>query len=271
MAEITEILTRIWEIVQRVGQAEMLSTVMKGIFGVLLVFGILNCVLGYRLLRFWVMIFGFGAGAFAGLFLVKSMDVEDKTVYLGVMLGIGIVLGIISFLVYKLGVFILGAGIAWTLSIYILHPTTSAVFFACILCGVVVGSLGVRYAKQVIIVGTSLLGGVIAGFAFSRLGGMAEVPYGIALSAGFILLGLLVQFATNRSDEEDEEEDLPGMEKEKKKEKVQYDEYEEDYDYEEEYLVQEAVKEAGRTGRKRRKGNVPDVVLDKSEKKSQNR
>ncbi len=259
MAEMTDILIRIMGIAQRAGQAETLSTVMKGIFGILLVFGILNCVLGYRLLRFWVMIFGFGAGALAGLFLAKSMGVEDKTIYLGVMLGVGIALGIISFLVYKLGIFILGAGIAWTLSIYILHPTTSAVFFVCILLGVAVGTLGVRYAKEVIIVGTSLLGGVIGGFSLSKLGGMAEIPYGIALSIGFVLLGLLIQFATNRSDDEDDE-DLRDIGAEKKYEKVQYDEYEDHYD-----------EENGSNGRKRRKGNVPDVVLKKADENTQNR
>lgn len=269
MAEIMEILTRIFGIVERIGQAETLSTVMKGIFGILLVFGVLNCILGYRLLRFWVMIFGFGAGAFAGLFLVRSMEVEDKTIYLGVMLGIGIVLGIISFLVYKVGIFILGAGIALTLSIYVLHPTTSAVFFACILCGVIVGTLGVRFAKEVIIVGTSLLGGVLAGFALSKLGGLAEIPYGIALSAGFILLGLLVQFATNRADGEDEEE--TPQDSEKNEEKASYEEYEDSYDYEEEYLAEENAKDAKHTGRKRRRGNVPDVVLDKPDKNSQDR
>lgn len=92
-----------------------------------------------------------------------------------------------------------------TLSIYILHPTTSFVFFTCILVGVGVGTLGVRFAREVIIVGTSLLGGILAGFSLSRLGSLAEFPYGIGLSAGFAIMGLLIQFATNRKEDEEEE------------------------------------------------------------------
>lgn len=236
MTEITEVLTRIIGIMERITREEELPAVVMGIFGIVLVFGILNCVLGYRLLRFWVMLFGFGAGAFAGLFVVRSMGIEDKMVYLGAMVGIGIAVGVVAFLIYKLGIFILGAGIAWTLSIYILHPTTSFVFFVCILLGVIVGVLGVRYAKEVIIVGTSLLGGIMAGFSLSRLGGLSEIPYGIGLSAGFVLLGLLIQFATNKT-KDDEEEESPqdsgdSLDGKRSKEEMYEDDF---YDYEDDY------------------------------------
>lgn len=269
MAEILEILTRILGIAERVSQAEAQTTVTMGIFGAVLIFGILNCVLGYRLLRFWVMLFGFAAGAFGGLFLARSMDAADKMIYLGAMLGLGIVFGVVSFMIYKLGIFILGAGIAWTLSIYILHPTTSAVFFACILCGVVVGGLGVRYAKEVIIVGTSLLGGVMAGFALSKLGGLSEIPYGIALSVCFALLGLLIQFATNRPKEEEEEEEdrkkdsASGMDRE-------MPEYE-DYDYDYDDLEEEIENTAKRQPAKRQRGNVPDIQFEKTDGKRSGR
>ena len=62
-----EILTRIMGIVERVRNMEELSVIATGVFGVLLIFGILNCLLGYRLLRFWMMLGGFGVGAGIGL------------------------------------------------------------------------------------------------------------------------------------------------------------------------------------------------------------
>lgn len=251
MTGIIDVLTRILGIIERITQAEEVPAVVMVIFGIVLVFGLLNCVLGYRLLRFWVMLFGFAAGAFAGLFVVRSMDIEDKMVYLGAMLGIGIALGVVSFLVYKLGIFILGAGIAWTLSIYILHPTTSFIFFICLLCGVIVGGLGVRFAKEVIIVGTSLLGGAMAGFSLSRLGGLSEIPYGIGLSVGFALLGLLIQFATNKTKEEDEEEESEYSDSRNTRQDAYRDEtedYEEDdtYDYLDDYedFYEEEIKKA---------------------------
>lgn len=206
----SDILTRIMEISERFRSMDTVSTMMIVIFGIFMVFGIMNCVLGYRLLRFWVMLFGFAAGAFAGLFAARSMGTEDRMIYLAAMVVGGIALGIIAFFVYKFGIFVLGAGLGMTLSVYILHPTTSAVFFLCILIGAAMGTLGVRFAREVIIVGTSLLGGMIAGYSLTKIGGLAEFPYALGLSAGFAVLGLIIQFATNRrpdEEEEDEEED----------------------------------------------------------------
>lgn len=208
MTGITDMLMRMMNIVERMSTYEELPAAVMAVFAVALVFGVMNCVLGYRLLRFWVMLFGFAAGALTGLFVAQSMGVTDKMVYLGVMVGAGAIVGLISFMVYKVGIFILGAGLGMTISIYILHPTTSFIFFLCLLFGVVIGSLGVKYAKEVIIVCTSLAGGVMAGYALARLGNLAEIPYGIAMGIGFALIGLLIQFATNRgSDEEDEDEE----------------------------------------------------------------
>lgn len=64
-----------------------------------------------------------------------------------------------------------------------------------------------RYAREVIIVGTSLLGGVLAGLSLAQLGSLPEIPYGIAMSAGFAALGMLVQFALNKPEKDSEETD----------------------------------------------------------------
>ena len=47
-------------------------------FAVLLVFGVLNCILGYRLLRFWMMLFGFVIGAGIGLGGAFSLGVRRE-------------------------------------------------------------------------------------------------------------------------------------------------------------------------------------------------
>ena len=64
-----------------------------------------------------------------------------------------------------------------------------------------------KQAREVLIIGTSLLGGAMAGFSAAKLGGLADIPYGLGLSAGFALLGMLIQFATNRRKDDDEEEE----------------------------------------------------------------
>lgn len=214
----TDILTRVMNIVERIGGMQELSTIAMGFFGVILLFGVMNCLLGFRLLRFWMMLFGFLLGAGAGLALVYSSGTSEKYIYLAAMAALGIILAVTSFLVYKAGIFVLGGGIGLVLSIYLLHPTTSFIFFVCILIGVGMGTLAMRYAREVIIVGTSLLGGVLAGYSLARLGNMEEIPFGIGFSIGFAVLGMLIQFATNKPKDEDDDEDTD-------------EDYEEDEDY----------------------------------------
>ena len=175
-------------------------------FTVLLILGAVPCVLGYRLLRFWMMLFGFIIGAGIGFVMAYSSGVTEKYMYAAFMVGAGVILAVIAFVSYKIGIFILGAGIGIGLGIYVFHPTTSLVFFFCLLLGVGLGVLAMKQAREVVVIGTSLLGGVMSGFSAARLGGLADIPYGLGLSAGFALLGMLIQFATNRGRDDDEYE-----------------------------------------------------------------
>ena len=193
-----DMLSRGFDILQRAGGMEQISQLMVIVYGVLCVFGLLNCILGYRILRFWMMIFGFIIGAGAGFGVTYMSGVQDKMVIAGAMAGLGIVLAVVSFLIYRAGIFVLGFGIGITLSIYLVHPTSSFSFFLCILIGVGLGVLAMRYAKGVIIVGTSILGGILSGFSAAKLAKMEEIPFGIIFSIGFALVGMLIQFAINK-------------------------------------------------------------------------
>ena len=205
MRYFTDIFSSMPQLSERLMGSDMFTQFYTIIFGVLLVLGILNCVFGYRLIRFWMMVGGFFVGAVLAFICVRSMDIQDKTVWGAAVLVTGIIFAVIAFLIYKAGVFLLAAGIGWALSIYFIHPTSSAAFFACILIGIALGTLAVKYCREVLIVATSLIGGLIAGVSLSRLGGLAEFPYGIGLSAGFALLGMLIQFAINKPHNEEED------------------------------------------------------------------
>ena len=205
MSYFTDIFSNMPQLGERLTGSDMFTQFYTIIFGVLLVLGILNCVFGYRLIRFWMMVGGFFVGVVLAFICVRSMDIQDKTVWGAAVLVTGIIFAVIAFLIYKAGVFLLAAGIGWALSIYFIHPTSSAAFFACILIGIALGTLAVKYCREVLIVATSLIGGLIAGVSLSRLGGLAEFPYGIGLSAGFALLGMLIQFAINKPHNEEED------------------------------------------------------------------
>ena len=175
-------------------------------FGALFVLGVVNCILGYRLLRFWMMLFGFLIGAGLGFGAAYSTGVQEKYMYAVFAVVAGVVLAAIAFVSYKVGIFILGMGIGLGLGIYVIHPTTSLTFFFCLMLGVGLGVMAMKQARVILIVGTSLLGGAMAGFSLARLGNMADIPYGVGLSVGFALLGMLIQFATNRRRETDDDE-----------------------------------------------------------------
>lgn len=209
-----DFLLRLMDIIERVRTASSVSDIAMVGFGVLLVFGFINCILGYRLLRFWMMIFGFIIGAGLGLGAAFTMGGGERFTLIAAAVGVGVVLAVIAFLSYKVGIFVLGAGLGLGVGVYVLHPTTSLMFFLCILLGVLLGSLAMKWAREVIIVGTSILGGAMAGVSLAKLGGLPDIPYGIVLSIAFALLGMLIQFATNRRRTDDYEEDETAEEKE---------------------------------------------------------
>lgn len=205
----TGILQQIMGTMEQTRTMSALDSVSMIGFVALLVLGIINCVLGYRLLRFWMMLFGFLIGGGIGLGVAYTMGIQEKYMYAVIMIGVGILLAVIAFLSYKIGIFVIGAGIGLGLGIYVFHPTTSLVFFFCLLLGVGLGALAMKWAREVLIVGTSLLGGAMAGISLAKLGGLDDIPYGLGLSALCALLGMLIQFATNRRVVIEEEEYEP--------------------------------------------------------------
>ena len=207
VANMNDILQQIMNMIENTRTVPSISSFSMIGFTVLLIFGVINCILGYRLLRFWMMLCGFVIGAGIGFGAAYTGGVTEKYMYAVFMVGAGVLLAVIAFVSYKIGIFILGAGIGIGLGIYVFHPTTSLVFFFCLLLGVGLGVLAMKQAREVLIIGTSLLGGAMAGFSAAKLGGLADIPYGLGLSAGFALLGMLIQFATNRRKDDDEEEE----------------------------------------------------------------
>lgn len=211
MSDMTDMFGSIVNIMGNLLDSDLVNRFMMAIFAVILVFGILNCILGYRLLRFWMMVGGFLVGGGLALIIVRTMGTQEKSMMMIAALVTGIIFAVIAFLIYKAGVFILAAGIGWALSIYFLHPTSSASFFACILIGVALGSMAVKYCREVLIVSTSLIGGVMAGVSLAKLGDLADFPYGLGMSVGFAIIGMLIQFAINKP-ASDNEEDLDDKE-----------------------------------------------------------
>ena len=61
-----DILQQIMNMIENTRTVPSISSFSMIGFTVLLIFGVINCILGYRLLRFWMMLCGFVIGAGSG-------------------------------------------------------------------------------------------------------------------------------------------------------------------------------------------------------------
>ena len=106
-----DILQQIMNMIENTRTVPSISSFSMIGFTVLLIFGVINCILGYRLLRFWMMLCGFVIGAGIGFGAAYTGGVTEKYMYAVFMVGAGVLLAVIAFVSYKIGIFILGAGI----------------------------------------------------------------------------------------------------------------------------------------------------------------
>lgn len=205
------------------------------VLAALTAFGILNCLFGYRLLRFWMMLAGFGLGAGGAYFILRSLEtpLEPSRLYILVMLVSALVLALIVFFFYRAGIFMVVSAMGAAVSVYIVRPNSSATFFLCLLIGVVLGIVAIRFEKELVIFLTGLFGGAVAGYCLARMLNINEYPEGVMLWAGFALTGWIVQVVMNRSGKTGKEEMQEGKDEGKRPGK-RWDPVDEDQENEEE-------------------------------------
>ena len=208
MEELLQILHTVLEVAGRFRSLEVeipYSTLVLP--ALLLVFGVMNCLLGYRLMRFWMMLIGFAIGVAAAYFAIRNfgLSFESRSVYFGILIGAGAAVALVSFVFYKAGIFLMAAVLGASAAIYLIYPTTSASFYLCLLIGVLMGILAVRYDRPVIIITTSLFGGILAGYSLARILGSDELR-SLLFCAGFVLGGCFIQFWLNDVPDRNENE-----------------------------------------------------------------
>jgi len=79
----------------------------------LLVAGLIVCFFGYRLLHFTLILAGFGAGLALGFAVTRLIPGTSQVLALVIGIVCGVLGAVISTLLYKVGVFILGAPAFW--------------------------------------------------------------------------------------------------------------------------------------------------------------
>ena len=76
-----DILQQIMNMIENTRTVPSISSFSMIGFTVLLIFGVINCILGYRLLRFWMMLCGFVIGAGIGFGAAYTGGVTEKYMY----------------------------------------------------------------------------------------------------------------------------------------------------------------------------------------------
>lgn len=166
------------------------------------VIAVLNCFLGYRLLKLWVTLVGFVIGAVIGYFATVEYVNNIGIAILTGLLG-GMLIGFLAFRVYLLGVFLISFVLVFSMFLRIQADSETLMLLVLgggLIVALAVGIAAVKFVRPAVIIITGISGGLGAASDFLML--MKDKEPVHVLGAGVILAvsGILVQFLTTRKE-----------------------------------------------------------------------
>ena len=161
-----------------------------GIMLASLVFALLNCFMGYRLRKVWGSLLGLFAGAATGAGATYYFFGTEYM--LAAALAGAVVVSIIAWIFYKLGIFLLCAGLVYLLTGSFFTDLDGTSRLVCLIVALFAATMAIGYERIMIIGITGICGGIGAVTALFSLTGM-EKSLGIWI-LGLILAGLGIAF-----------------------------------------------------------------------------
>lgn len=159
-----------------------------------IVVGLLICFFGLKLVKFLGALVGFFVGALIGAIIALVAGL-DGLAFAGVVVAAGVILAVLSWFLYRIGVFFLVFLQALGIASSILQPQSVVLTGVCAVAALVVAILAVIYVEPFVIIVTGLSGGVTAGTNIAVLAGLGEnVWIGIGIGAVIAVIGIIVQF-----------------------------------------------------------------------------
>ena len=162
-----------------------------GALAAAVVVGLLVCFFGLKLVRILGTLMGFFAGAAAGLIIGL-----EGMAFAGIVLGAGIVFGLLSWFLYRVGVFLLVLAQVSGLVLTLLPGSWISAVVA-LAAGIIVAILSVIYVEPFVIIVTGIYGGLTAGTNIAALAGLDAMTWsgiGIVIGAVIAVIGIIVQF-----------------------------------------------------------------------------
>lgn len=160
-----------------------------------LIYGILECFFGYKIMKIIFAIYGFLLGFLAGAAAAYLLGVDSMGPGMLCSLIVAVLGAMLLYKCYLIGVFLSNAAMVFLIGLLI-GGTEESSMISWAIIGIIVGVLAVKFVRIWVIAVTGIVGGLSAGTA---LMGLLEVyKTGPALLAGIVLavLGILYQWKT---------------------------------------------------------------------------
>jgi len=195
--QLSELLVRLHGLDQAV--KNVLSVV--GVFTV--IFGILQCFLGYKLFKFWCGFIGLIVGSSLGFAIaasgVFSGSLAANLIGLFVIVILAITGALIAYRAYLVGLFIYVFSAAFILGFLLIAAITNSIIAGLLVglaAAITMGILAVIHRRFWIILSTSVAGGISVGTSVLMVIQSTDYIWGYILPPIFIVAGFIVQNKT---------------------------------------------------------------------------
>lgn len=157
------------------------------------VIGIFLSMFGLKLIRLWSALLGLVAGAGIG-FAVTELAGLEPMIVVGATIGDGIVLAFLAGFFYRFGIFLLALLTGTYIAILFVNPQDWIFLGVCLAIGLVIALLALKFVEPIMIVVTSILGGVLAGDAIATLAEFDNPIFRYGIMVLVAIVGGIIQF-----------------------------------------------------------------------------
>lgn len=157
------------------------------------VIGIFLSMFGLKMIRLWSALLGLVAGAGIG-FAVTELAGLEPMIVVGATIGGGIVLAFLAGFFYRFGIFLLALLSGTYIAILFVNPQDWIFLGVCLAIGIVISLLALKFVEPIMIVVTSIIGGVLAVDAIATLAELDNPIFRYGIMVLVAIVGGIIQF-----------------------------------------------------------------------------
>ena len=157
------------------------------------VIGIFLSMFGLKMIRLWSALLGLVAGAGIG-FAVTELAGLEPMIVVGATIGGGIVLAFLAGFFYRFGIFLMALLTGTYIAILFVNPQDWIFLGVCLAIGLVIALLALKFVEPIMIVVTSIIGGVLAGDAIATLAELDNPIFRYGIMVLVAIVGGIIQF-----------------------------------------------------------------------------